>query len=104
MKPIGTHNYYVYITTNKNKTVLYIGVTNDLKARMHQHEQHSKPFTHTSFAGKFNAYFLLYYEHYEWIEQAIAREKQLKGWRREKRDNLINSVNPNRIFLNNSLV
>lgn len=103
MKPIGTHNYYVYITTNKNKTVLYIGVTNDLKARMHQHEQNAKPFTHQSFAGKYNAYFLLYYEHFEWIEQAIAREKELKGWRRSKKEALINQTNPAWNFLNNRL-
>jgi putative endonuclease len=103
MKNIGTHNYYVYITTNKNKTVLYIGVTNDLKARMHQHEQNAKPFTHTSFAGKYNAYFLLYYEHFEWVEQAIAREKELKGWRRSKKEDLINRVNAEWKFLNDSL-
>lgn len=103
MKPIGTHNYYVYITTNKNKTVLYIGVTNDLKARMHQHEQNAKPLTHKSFAGKYNAHFLLYYEHFEWVEQAIAREKELKGWRRSKKEELINKVNPTWKFLNDSL-
>jgi putative endonuclease len=103
MKPIGTHNYYVYITTNQNKTVLYIGVTNDLKTRMYQHEQNAKPFTHKSFAGKYNAYFLLYYEHFEWIEQAIAREKELKGWRRSKKEELINKENPTWKFLNDSL-
>ncbi|HPH24661.1 MAG TPA: GIY-YIG nuclease family protein [Chitinophagaceae bacterium] len=103
MKPIGTHNYYVYITTNKNKTVLYIGVTNNLAARMHQHQQHAKPFTHNSFAGKYNASHLIYYEHFEWIEQAIAREKELKGWRRVKKVNLINTVNPNWNFLNETL-
>jgi putative endonuclease len=103
MQPIGTHNYYVYITTNKNKTVLYIGVTNDLKARMQQHEENAKLFTHKSFAGKYNAYFLLYYEHFEWIEQAIAREKELKGWRRSKKEELINKVNAEWKFLNDSL-
>ncbi len=104
MKPIGTHNYYIYITTNKNKTVLYIGVTNNLSARIQQHEQNAKPFSHKSFAGKYNSYYLLYFEHFEWIEQAIAREKELKGWRREKKEALINSVNPEWKFLNNSLV
>jgi putative endonuclease len=103
MKPIGTLNYYVYITTNKNKTVLYIGVTNNLKARMHQHENNAKPFTHKSFAGKYNAYFLLYYEHFECIEQAIAREKELKGWRRSKKEELIRKQNPTWKFLNDSL-
>ncbi len=99
MKTIGTHNYYVYITTNKNKTVLYIGVTNDLRNRLFQHEQNAKKMNPQSFAGKYNAYNLLYYEHFEWIEQAIAREKELKGWRREKKVALINSVNPEWKFL-----
>jgi predicted GIY-YIG superfamily endonuclease len=45
MKPIGTHNYFVYITTNKNKTVLYTGVTNDLRARLSQHLQASQHFS-----------------------------------------------------------
>ena len=103
MKPIGTHNYYVYITTNKNKTVLYVGVTNNLSSRILQHEQNAKPFYHKSFAGKYNAFYLLYFEHYEWIEQAITREKELKGWRRLKKEALINTVNPKWKFLNDSL-
>ena len=103
MKPIGTLNYYVYITTNKNKTVLYIGVTNNLPTRILQHEQNAKPFNHKSFAGKYNAYYLLYFERYEWIEQAIAREKELKGWRKLKKEALINTANPEWKFLNDSL-
>ena len=103
MKPIGTHNYYVYITTNKNKTVLYVGVTNNLSSRILQHEQNANPFKQKSFAGKYNAYYLLYFEHYEWIEQAITREKELKGWRRLKKEALINTVNPKWKFLNDSL-
>ena len=103
MKPIGTHNYYVYIITNKNKTVLYVGVTNNLSSRILQHEQNAKPFSHKSFAGKYNAFYLLYFEHYEWIEQAITREKELKGWRRLKKEALINTVNPKWKFLNDSL-
>ena len=103
MKPIGTHNYYVYITTNKNKTVLYVGVTNNLSARIFQHQQNSKSFQQKSFAGKYNAFYLLYFEHYEWIEQAITREKELKGWRRLKKEALINTVNPKWKFLNDSL-
>jgi putative endonuclease len=103
MKTIGTHNYYVYIVTNKNKTVLYIGVTNNLKRRLYEHQQNAIPFTHKSFAGKYNAYHLLYYERFEYIQQAIAREKELKGWRRSKKEDLINSINPNWNFLNDSL-
>ena len=103
MKTVGSHNYYVYITTNKNKTVLYIGVTNHLKARMMKHENNSKEFRHKSFAGKYNAIYLLYYEYYEWIDQAIRREKELKGWTRAKKEALINSVNADWNFLNEGL-
>ena len=103
MKPIHIHNYYVYIVTNKNKTVLYIGVTNNLKIRLYQHQQNSIPFTHESFAGKYNAYHLLYFERFENIQQAIAREKELKGWRRRKKDELINTTNPNWKFLNDTI-
>jgi putative endonuclease len=103
MKPIGTHNYYVYITTNKNKTVLYIGVTNNLYTRLQQHQDNAKSINNKSFAAHYNAYYLLYYEHFEWIEQAIAREKELKGWRRSKKEELINKKNPDWNFLNDSI-
>ena len=99
MKPIGTHNYFVYIITNKNKTVLYTGVTNNLSLRLYQHEQESKSPKKT-FAGKYNCHYLLHYEHYEYIEHAIAREKEIKGWSRKKKHVLINSSNPEWKFLN----
>jgi len=101
MKTLGTHNYYVYILTNKNKTVLYVGVTNNLKDRLFYHknpEANSKSFT-----SKYNVFNLIYYEHFTDIEQAIEREKELKGWRREKKENLINSSNPNWKFLNTQI-
>lgn len=99
MKPIGTHNYFVYIITNKNKTVLYTGVTNDLKTRLQQHMYDSINQKKT-FAGKYNAFYLLYYERFEWVQHAIKREKEIKGWSRSKKINLINSLNPNWNFLN----
>ena len=103
MARIDSHNYYIYIITNKNKTVLYTGVTNDLFIRLKQHEENSKPFRHKSFAGKYNAVYLLYYERFQMIEQAIAREKEIKGWRREKKIALINSINPEWNFLNDEV-
>lgn len=103
MPTLGSHNYYIYIVTNKNKTVLYTGVTNNLYIRLQQHEINSKPFRHKSFAGKYNAYYLLYYERFQFIEHAIAREKEIKGWRREKKIALINSINPAWNFLNNEV-
>ncbi|MCT4613966.1 MAG: GIY-YIG nuclease family protein [Marinifilaceae bacterium] len=66
-------NSYVYITTNPKKTVLYIGVTNNLKRRIYEHF-HNKG-KNTSFAGKYYCYNLVYFEHFTNIEEAIAREK-----------------------------
>ncbi len=102
MKPIGTHNYFVYIVTNALKTVLYIGVTNDLRVRLYQHKEDSMN-DKTHFAGKYNAYFLVYWERFQFIEDAIRREKQLKGWSRSKKEALINVFNPEWKFLNDEV-
>ena len=88
MKPIGTHNYCVYITTNLNKTVLYAGVTNDLARRIIEHKEDVKQ-NNKTFAAKFNCTHLIYYEHFDYIQDAIDREKQIKGWKRFKKENLI---------------
>lgn len=101
MKPFGGHNYHVYILTNKNKTVLYTGVTNDLKVRVHQHKNpkpHSKSFT-----ARYNCYYLVYYEWFQYINKAIAREKQIKGWSRKKKEELITAFNPQWRFLNDDI-
>jgi putative endonuclease len=103
MKPTGTHNYFIYITTNKNKTVLYTGVTNDVAVRLSQHLQSSQKFPSSSFAGKYNAVYLLYYERFGDINHAIEREKEIKGWRRSKKEALISSVNPGWRFLNDEV-
>jgi putative endonuclease len=92
------YNFYVYITTSPDKTVLYIGVTNNLNRRLYEHaENKGNPRT---FAGKYYCYHLVYYEHFTHIEYSIAREKQLKRLRREKKDALISAVNPDWKFLN----
>ena len=88
---------FIYIMINKYKNVLYIGVTSNLKVRIYQHENH---LLERSFTSKYNVEFLVYYEYFENIEHAILREKELKGWRREKKDALISSRNPDWIFLN----
>lgn len=103
MKISTSYNYYVYIVTNKNKTVLYTGVTNDLTRRLWEHEQDSIPFHSKTFAGKYNAYLLLYFEHFGDVKRAIAREKEIKGWRREKKEALINNFNPAWKFLNDEI-
>jgi putative endonuclease len=83
--------------------VLYTGITNDLNRRLYEHREHSKPFRHISFAGRYNAYFLLYYERFEQVEYAIAREKEIKGWRRSKKEALINTLNAEWRFLNDEI-
>lgn len=93
----GIYNFYVYILTNKNKTVLYTGVTNNLKLRLQQHQQKINP---KSFTAKYNLHYLIYFEHFGWIQQAIAREKEIKLLSREKKLNLIKETNPNLNFLN----
>ncbi|WP_298365136.1 GIY-YIG nuclease family protein [uncultured Lutibacter sp.] len=98
MKTIGTHNYYVYILTNKNKTVLYIGVTNNLKDRIEYHKT-----SKSSFTSKYNCFNLIYYERFEDVNFAIKREKELKGWNRNKKEELINSFNAEWKFLNNEI-
>lgn len=90
--------YAVYIVTNPNKTTLYIGVTNNLPARLFEHwENRGKTDT---FAGKYFCHNLIYYEVYDDIRIAIKREKELKKWRREKKEALINTKNPEWKFLN----
>ncbi|RZJ67097.1 MAG: GIY-YIG nuclease family protein [Flavobacterium sp.] len=88
------HNYYVYILTNKNRCVFYIGVTNNLGKRIIEHKESRK-----TFCAKYNVHYLIYFEEFTWIQEAIAREKELKGWRREKKLNLIKLSNPRLDFL-----
>ena len=93
------HNYYLYILTNPGKTVIYTGVTNDLDRRLAEH-LHDNMNDRKTFAGKYFCYYLIYYEWYFSIEEAIAREKEIKGWKREKKEKLISTFNPDWRFLN----
>ena len=81
---------YIYFLTNTRNTVLYIGVTNNLKRRVFEHR---KGFV-KGFTSKYMLYKLIYFEVFEDYYHAIEREKQLKGWRRSKKDNLIRGFNP----------
>jgi len=83
-------NYYVYCLSNFNNRVLYIGVTNDLLRRVYEHKHHLV----SGFTAKYNVTRLIYFEQTNDAQSAIRREKQLKGWRREKKENLINQFNP----------
>ncbi|MCC9061927.1 GIY-YIG nuclease family protein [Flavobacterium piscisymbiosum] len=95
----GYHTYYIYIITNKSKTVFYTGVTNNLKIRLVQHKENISG-EKKSFASKYNVEFLLYYEKFTWIQEAITREKEIKGWCRTKKTELIKTINPDLDFLN----
>ena len=101
MKTFGTHNYYVYILTNKGRTVLYTGVTNDLKARLYYHSHPDALSKH--FTTRYRCYYLIYFEHFNNINSAIQREKQIKGWSREKKNLMIKNFNPEWNFLNDEI-
>ena len=81
----------VYIMTNSNNTVLYTGVTSDLLRRVYEHKT---GLNKNSFTSKYNIEKLVYYEVFHSIEEAINREKQIKGGNRKKKENLINIRNP----------
>ena len=83
------HNYYVYIATNRSRT-LYTGVTNDLVRRMAEHRASEID----GFTKKYRIKRLVYYQHTTDVNAAIAREKQIKKWRREKKLKLIEQMNP----------
>jgi len=98
----NNRQYYVYILTNYQKTVLYTGVTNNLEQRIIEHyldKGNTKTFT-----GKYNCFFLVYYECTQYINNAILREKEIKGWNRRKKDELIKTFNPSLKFLNHELL
>ena len=82
---------YVYFLTNKNNTVIYIGVTSNLIKRIFQHK--TKEFK--GFTYKYNCNKLIYFEEFNDIKKAIEREKQLKSGNRKNKENLINQKNPN---------
>ena len=86
---------YVYILSNKNRTVLYIGVTNNLERRIEEH----KNGIGSVFTKRYNVHDLLYYEIHNNIKQAIKREKQLKEWKRIWKMDLIKTLNPEMLNL-----
>ena len=83
-------NYFVYILTNWNNHVLYIGITNDLYRRLYEHKNHLVD----GFTKRYNVNKLVYFEITSDVKSAIEREKQLKGWLRGKKIALIESQNP----------
>jgi putative endonuclease len=83
-------SYFVYIMTNSTRTVLYVGMTNDLFRRVAEHKTHQNK----GFTDQYNAIDLLYFEQFNTPQEAIAREKQLKNWSRVKKKFLIDRMNP----------
>ncbi len=88
---MNQRQYYVYILTNWNHKVMYIGITSNLTRRIYEHQHHRLE----GFTDKYNVSKLVYAESTTDVRAAIAREKQLKRWRREKKNSLVESVNPN---------
>ena len=82
--------YYVYILTNSTNRVLYTGVTNNIEKRLYEHKTKAVK----GFTARYNVHKLVYFETTTEIYSAIQREKQIKGFTRDKKVNLINSVNP----------
>jgi len=84
------HRYFVYFLTNWNNKVMYVGMTSDLLRRVNEHQTGAVE----DFTKKYNVHKLVYFEETSDVHAAIAREKEIKKWRREKKNNLVNSSNP----------
>jgi putative endonuclease len=87
--------YYVYMLTNWNNKVLYTGITNNLERRIYEHKNKLVK----GFTSKYNINKLVYYDYTSDVFSAIAREKEIKGWTRQKKNDLIQSMNPKWIDL-----
>lgn len=85
-----TKRYCVYILTNKSNRVMYIGVTNDLARRLFEHKNDCTD----GFTKRYHVHKLVYYETTSDVMSALEREKELKGWKREKKNALVETMNP----------
>ena len=93
--------YYVYILSNMTNVAIYTGVTNDLVRRVYEHKHEFDP---KSFTSRYKIHKLVYYEATSDVRSAIAREKQIKGWTRAKKNKLIEEENPNWLDLYESIL
>jgi putative endonuclease len=87
----SSERYYSYLITNWNNKVMYVGVTNNLERRIYEHKNKMVK----GFTEKYNVRKLVYFEDTKDVIAAIEREKEIKKWRRQKKDQLVNSSNPN---------
>ncbi len=83
-------SYYVYLLTNWNNRVMYVGMTNNLERRVYEHKNRLV----SGFTKKYNINKLVYFEETSDVNAALSREKEIKKWRREKKDSLVLNVNP----------
>jgi len=86
---VSDKTYYIYLMTNWNHRVMYVGVTNDLVRRVYEHKNKLME----GFTSRYNINKLVYFENTEDIHTALAREKEIKRWRREKKDALVQALN-----------
>ena len=82
--------YFVYILTNRNDKVMYVGVTNNLERRLYEHKNKLVD----GFTKKYNINKLVYYDSTTDVKSAITREKQIKGWTRKRKNELVETLNP----------
>jgi putative endonuclease len=97
-----TYNFYTYMLTNYEKKVLYTGVTNDLERRLYEH--YFGLGTQNAFTSKYKCYYLVWFEWHQYINNAISREKEIKGWLRSKKVKLIEEENRDWRFLNTDIM
>jgi putative endonuclease len=86
----SNNKYYVYILTNWNNKVMYVGVTNNIRKRLYEHKNKLVK----GFTEKYNVNKLVYFEETHDVKAALTREKEIKKWRREKKNRLVNEINP----------
>jgi putative endonuclease len=96
------HEYFTYIITNQTKTVLYTGITNSLGRRLSEHYFNGT--NQKTFTGRYKCCYLLYFETYQYVQDAIFREKQIKKMNRKKKEKLIETKNPCWLFLNETIM
>jgi len=92
--------YYVYILTSTSKKPLYTGVTNDLKRRLYEHVNGLIP----GYTKRYNVHHLVYFEETDYLESALAREKQIKNYSRAKKESLVERENPDWDSLNDKVL
>ncbi len=96
---ITEHKYFVYILSTRNYKLLYVGVTNNLRRRLQEHISGKWD----GYTKRYQVHYLLYFTEFKYINDAINREKELKGWSRKKKLALIMSKNPQLKFLNKDI-